>query len=259
MFGLTAILIILAILVGLVGFAASIWLVAIAFRRSALWGLGVLFVPFVGLVYAIKFWDEARKPFLIGLGSGVAAGVLFMTTVFTGATAVSNRLSHDLSEGMAKDLSAQTPKMNQRGGSTEPAATENRSLESSAPLRAAPAGRIAETRTDVASALPQDPDVFPARNAKEAANRRPAPPYDPDRVTDDGFAPLALRDSSWAVGRAVKIVARSGQTHRGQLLGVGPKGYELEQTFGGGTVRVEFRDSEIEALWVKAEAPAQLP
>ena len=42
-----------------------------AFQQSIWWGLGYLFVPFVGLFYIVMFWDDAKKPLplLAGLRS----------------------------------------------------------------------------------------------------------------------------------------------------------------------------------------------
>lgn len=45
----------------------GIWLVIEAFRESVLWGLGVLLIPIVGLIFVVLHWDVAGKPFLIQL------------------------------------------------------------------------------------------------------------------------------------------------------------------------------------------------
>lgn len=45
----------------------GIWLVIEAFRESVLWGIGVLLIPIVGLVFVAMHWDQAGKPFLIQL------------------------------------------------------------------------------------------------------------------------------------------------------------------------------------------------
>jgi hypothetical protein len=42
----------------------GIKLLILAFKESALWGLGSMFIPFVGLIFVIKFWDKTKKPFL---------------------------------------------------------------------------------------------------------------------------------------------------------------------------------------------------
>ena len=42
----------------------GIQLLILAFKESVLWGLGYIFVPFVGLIFVIMFWDKTKGPFL---------------------------------------------------------------------------------------------------------------------------------------------------------------------------------------------------
>ena len=65
----------LLMLVGAVLFVLS------AFRESILWGLGVIFLPFVALVYLILDWPIAKKPFFIWLYGVVfvLAGVFLLS------------------------------------------------------------------------------------------------------------------------------------------------------------------------------------
>ncbi|MCD4750936.1 MAG: hypothetical protein K8R59_16300 [Thermoanaerobaculales bacterium] len=63
---------------GIGGLAAGIWLLVLAFRESLGWGLACLFIPFAALVFAVKFWDEAKIPFIITL---VSAGVVLVGTL----------------------------------------------------------------------------------------------------------------------------------------------------------------------------------
>lgn len=46
---------------------AFFWLVIVGFRRHWGWGLAVFFVPFALLVFAIMYWEDAKKPFLLYL------------------------------------------------------------------------------------------------------------------------------------------------------------------------------------------------
>ena len=47
-------------------FAGWIWLLVVAFTEGGfVWGLGTLVFPIVGLIFAIKYWEEAKKPFLV--------------------------------------------------------------------------------------------------------------------------------------------------------------------------------------------------
>ncbi|WP_009963606.1 hypothetical protein [Verrucomicrobium spinosum] len=58
------------VLIG-IGFIISviygIKLLILAFQKSVLWGLGSIFIPFVGLVFVIMHWAEAKGPFLKSL------------------------------------------------------------------------------------------------------------------------------------------------------------------------------------------------
>jgi Na+/proline symporter len=62
---------IVSLILILAGFAIAlvfgIQLLILAFRTSILWGLGYLFVPFVGLIFIALHWDEAKSPFLRSL------------------------------------------------------------------------------------------------------------------------------------------------------------------------------------------------
>ena len=51
----------------LLSFIYGVILIIKAFQASILWGLGYIFVPFVGLIFVITNWDEAGKPFLLSL------------------------------------------------------------------------------------------------------------------------------------------------------------------------------------------------
>lgn len=58
---------ILVVVGALIALVFGIQLLIVAFQTSLLWGLGYLFVPFVGLIFVIVNWDVAKKPFLRGL------------------------------------------------------------------------------------------------------------------------------------------------------------------------------------------------
>lgn len=63
-----------SLLLFLVSFVGYIWLVVRAFKKEVLWGFGVLLLsPIVAVVFAVKYWREAKKPFLVYITSSVAA------------------------------------------------------------------------------------------------------------------------------------------------------------------------------------------
>ena len=70
---------------GIVAFVGGIWVLVLAFKQHILWGLGSLFVPFVSLVFVIKYHKVALKPFLICVAGWV---LLIIGSVIAGAGAV---------------------------------------------------------------------------------------------------------------------------------------------------------------------------
>jgi hypothetical protein len=84
---------ILGMILMFVGLAVSavggIWLIVVAFQESVLWGLGSIFVPFVGLIFVIMHWNVAKKPFLINIGGALlmVLGVVLGGTGNAGAGA----------------------------------------------------------------------------------------------------------------------------------------------------------------------------
>ncbi|MBI3854327.1 MAG: hypothetical protein HY293_01405 [Planctomycetes bacterium] len=61
-------LLILGIVLALGG---HIGIVVAAFREGALWGLGCLLVPIVGLIFVVTHWAETKKPFLFAVAGNV--------------------------------------------------------------------------------------------------------------------------------------------------------------------------------------------
>ena len=72
---------ILAILGWIIMAVGGIWLLVIAFKEHILWGLGSLFIPFVGLVFVIMHWKKSAKPFFIWLAGFV---VMFVGALLSG-------------------------------------------------------------------------------------------------------------------------------------------------------------------------------
>lgn len=77
----------LALVGGIIGLVGGIWLLVLAFKKSVLWGLGTLFVPFVGLVFVIMNWAIAKKAFLIALAGNIVLGVGYAMIIAAAAKA----------------------------------------------------------------------------------------------------------------------------------------------------------------------------
>jgi hypothetical protein len=55
--------------------SATIWFVVNAFKRHILWGLGVLLVPFVNLIFLFRAWSAAKRPFILAVVGLVLSAV----------------------------------------------------------------------------------------------------------------------------------------------------------------------------------------
>ena len=59
----------------LVCLASTFWTLVVWWKQGVMWFLGGLFLPFVGLIFLIKFWDEAKGPFCLGVAGGLLIGL----------------------------------------------------------------------------------------------------------------------------------------------------------------------------------------
>ena len=75
---------IVIVLLLLVNVAAFIWLDVKAFKTGIGWGFAVLFIPFFSVVYTVKWWGEAKNPFLTHITSALAA-VLIVAVYMPGS------------------------------------------------------------------------------------------------------------------------------------------------------------------------------
>lgn len=78
---------VLVILATLAMIGCGIWLVVVAFQVSVPWGLITWFVPCGGIVFAVKHWDQAKKPILAQLAAfGAMIMISFVAGVVMGVT-----------------------------------------------------------------------------------------------------------------------------------------------------------------------------
>lgn len=71
--------IILIVLGALLAIVGGVWGIIVAFKRSLIWGLCYIFVPFGSLVFLIVAWADAKRPFLLRmLGAFLILSVLLL-------------------------------------------------------------------------------------------------------------------------------------------------------------------------------------
>ena len=94
---------------------AGIVILVRAFKVSVGWGLAVMFLPFAGLFFVIKNWEDTKTPFLAGIGGGV----LMVLGVF--ATASS---APDETPTVAAQSESEEPRASYASAATSPTAYE---------------------------------------------------------------------------------------------------------------------------------------
>ncbi|MCP4899376.1 MAG: hypothetical protein GY906_20620, partial [bacterium] len=62
---MTVVIIALLLASGLAAVVGGVMFTIAAFRRSLLWGLAVLFVPFAALFFIVKHWQDVKLSVLI--------------------------------------------------------------------------------------------------------------------------------------------------------------------------------------------------
>lgn len=75
----------LLVIGGLVGFAAWIWLLVVAFRVSVGWGLLILLLGWTWIpiiIFAVTYWDLAKRPIMLTAVSVVISGAAYAVAVF---------------------------------------------------------------------------------------------------------------------------------------------------------------------------------
>jgi hypothetical protein len=54
------------LVIGVIGMiVGGIGMLMAGFQESLLWGIGMLLIPIVSLIFVITHWQEAKKPFII--------------------------------------------------------------------------------------------------------------------------------------------------------------------------------------------------
>lgn len=55
-------LFIVGVLLTVVG---GLWLLVVGFQTSILWGIGMLLLPIISLIFVVLHWQQAKSPFLL--------------------------------------------------------------------------------------------------------------------------------------------------------------------------------------------------
>jgi hypothetical protein len=247
-----------AVLVG------GIWLIVVAFRQSFLWGCGSLVLPLVGLFFVIKYWADAKKPFLIYMGGNA---LLYLSVAL-----VPNLLGTDAFEATfeEEDLASFSQERPRRpppqrpptGPPPEaPQGDTGDPLDAIAPPAGANGGDSGTAGTLAEAGTPGSMEAPPPGGGLPPPALPPAPgsgaPEEPRRVvgptvsTPGGPGPdtrqvqIAPHEVARYVGQILEVVTIEGQRQRVTLVEVEPDRLH----FDADGIRYSLPAARIKELW----------
>jgi hypothetical protein len=244
-------------LIGLVGY---IWLCVVAFKRHPGWGLLVLFLsPITAVVFALKHWQESKKPFLVYMGSFVgcvALAVYLFSTVGLQMMALAEQASAEASTAMtdqqpgaeagSAEAEAPAPAPSEGTGALDP--------EEEAEMRQA-AETMREMNTAEATDEPQPAETEPgAAKSDTLAGADLASDLPPAGNLSDmvppGFHLVPVGKAGDYIGKKIRIVGKDGKEIEGRLTDASPHGLSVERTLSSGTITFDLAANEVKTLLV---------
>lgn len=230
----------LAPLLLLVSLAGFVWLLVVAFRHSVGWGLLVLFLsPITALIFAVKNWEESRRPFLLYVGSGAASlAVMFAALAwFAGSAAVA--MSDSVAEMDAEAVMASTHAI--EPGAEPPGAPDE--------TNAAPAAATAGGLEPMPLVGTQDgSQAMPPSLATDVSEEERAALHD----LLEGQEEISITEARQHVGELLRVTERGGLEHVGTLAEVTERSLVLERSIAYGSFSFEIPQRDITTIEIVA-------
>jgi len=249
-------------LLGLISFVGFVWLVVVAFRHSALWGILVLLLsPITAIVFAIKNWEDSKRPFLVYAGSSVGS-VLVVIMIFAqmgGFQMMS--MAHQMSQGelteqqMAMFANETMDRMEASGMLDEQEQQQLQAMREefpplagateepeAMPAEAEPQGRpdaMQPPRTAPGSTMTGEPRPAPAPGGG-TPNRAPSPVMLGEAVSFD--------DAPDLVGQVVKVRSTFDRSYTGRLLHADSELLIIEVELSAGSMTFELTGDEVVSI-----------
>jgi len=245
-------------LLGLVTLVGYIWLVVVAFKRSVGWGIGVLLLsPISAIVFAVKYWQESKKPFLVFIGSMSASiAMMFAMVAFLGGFAVMS-MADKMSEGevgtaeVAALMEQQLDRIEESGNLNEEERAQLQQMKQMVSVQEGGEEEAPATAsdTDQPSAVPtpvqSQPEIHraptPAVETPEPENTEPST----GRKTRDV---VPMSEVGRHVGQLLRVVTEDGRTFQGRLVSANGNELVFEKYLNSGMITVPWDKTDIESL-----------
>ena len=253
-------------LVSIVSLVGFVWLCVLAFKEHVGWGLAVLFLsPVAAVVFAIKHWQESKKPFLIYAGSTAAFFVLAILAFSAAGGFEMMSMARRISQGeeisdeeATQFIQVQIERMEDSGMLSAEEEAELRQMQQmieNMQQEQDGAGTIVLGTPSAGGAA-----RVPSRSVStRATGSRPAPRPSPRERTvspptgdpaPPGYKRVSVGDADRYLGRTIRIVKKDGRQTKGRLAEVDSNHLLVERYLSSGTISFELRTNEVDSLLV---------
>jgi hypothetical protein len=206
-----------------------LWLVTLAFKQGAGWGLGCLIVPFVSVVFLILYWDEAKRPFLFAILGGALAGAGFAGV---GPDNLSRVTAVGLPSGRRTTPTPRNPLLRTTTGSLGPSSV----------------AYPTPTATTTADPL-QVPDALPATPKPQAPPAGMLPPPLPPAARTHLLITVGELDKYH--GRSMRVRMKDGRVVIGYLLGVDHGIIKMDRELGRGIAAFQLPVEDVQEILLR--------
>ena len=244
-------------LISLVCFAAFIWLVVVAFKRSALWGvLVLLFSPITAIIFAIQNWQESKKPFLVYIGSCAATFAIFII-FFISLGAPMLEMAQKMSEGEVSDeemtafMDEQIDRIENSGMLSAADKAKLREMKGTMQVTV----HDAEGDTDVTAlnaALDRADSLEQQEPARTAPTPTPVATITPSAVSTTRITKsrdvIPLREIDNHVGEKMRVIMNDGVEYVGRYVDQAVGELRFERRIASGSIDVHVTKADIRSI-----------
>lgn len=259
-----------ALLLGVIALAAFIWLVVLAFKQHVGWGLALLlFSPISATIYAIKYWPQVKKPFLLHVTAMVASiGLAFYAFAAAGGMQVIQAAyqvhegiqKQTLTEEQAKDFMKSGLEFMEKTAETEEQRQQIAVIRKGFEQPESGSGKDAQHQAsrDLEELLGLDDSQHrPEGIEPETGARRQEAPV-PGRVASvpahgsqgPGHKVISPAEAKHYIGSRVLLTGMNDVPQECRLIGVHRDTLEFERRFGYGSISFHYKIKNIESLTV---------
>lgn len=214
----------LLVILSIISVIAWVWLLVVSFKEHVLWGIGNLLLPFpLAIVFAILHWQEAKKPFLLYMGTSILVTVIWFN-LFADTFKQSIEIAQQQESGQITEEEAQRRMFEMFGMDVPPELQKDAEQQ---------------TTSDEIAKLTEQLEQGPAAGASQ----------EPQRV--EVYKLIKLSQATQYIGKTIRVTSRTGIVKEGTLKTVKYDRLTLERQLRGGEFAFDIRNSDIARIEVQ--------